>query len=649
MARRKTKSQSTAFRQQHQAQGLEARFEQEVARRPSGAPPLGVVIVKENVSTKELGSSGLSRWGGTIDEEFLNELRGSRGRKVYTEMRHNDPVVAAMLRCITWLCRSVDWDVNGENEKQVEFVHECMDDCSHSWDDFISEALTFLPYGWSLAEIVYKYRKGEDAEPPSKYDDGRIGWRKLAFRSQLTLWEWDMDDAGGIRGMVQSVSGKQPVNIPIEKALLFRTTVENGNPEGQSILRSCYRSWLFKKNLEEIEGIGLERNLNGLPVLYLGEGANTDANREKGIQIVRDVRKDAQMGIVLPGPKQTADGKGWLLELLSGGSLESADVGPVITRYEKRIALSMLAQWLMLGMDQVGSYALSQDQTDFFRQAVEAVLKMITSVLNRFAIPRLFKLNPSLQKTGELPTIEYSLPIKPDFKMFAEAVNVMVGAGILKAEDQTVKDAIRGLLGLPEEEELPQPEEEPVNPDPAAMMQAAAATAQQPAPEVQKPMPPEMVEQQGKLKEAAEAMGKGGPGSGNYGHAGIPGQVGGSAPGGGGGSGGVAYTVTDKDLRKAETAKRTYEEKERWIEENKAKLQKQRRYGLEKRDNALQQLKTEPEYYRGIGQARYDRHLKLDYAEERLESPYNLGYYRGWTNFEQDIKGGLTIELPGGK
>jgi hypothetical protein len=515
---RRNKRRQQDYRQRHQQQEMEAKFE--ATRRPSGAPPLGVVTVKANADMGELGQSGLSRWGGQINEEFLNELRGSKGRKVYTEMRYNDPVVAAMLRCITWICRSVDWKVNGDNEKQVEFVKECMDDCSHSWEDFISEALTMLPYGWSLAEIVYKYRKGEDADPPSKYDDGRIGWRKLAFRSQMTLWEWQFDEAGGLKAMVQSLVNAAPVAIPIEKSLLFRTAVERGNPEGESILRASYRPWIFKKNLEEIEGIGLERNLAGLPVIYLGDGCSmegTNSTYEKAKTLVRDIRKDDQMGIVLPGPKMTADGKGILLELLSGGSLESADVGPVISRYEKRIALSMLAQWLMLGMDQVGSYALSQDQTDFFRQAVEAVLKMITSVLNRFAIPRLFKLNPSLMKKGDLPEIEYSLPVKPDFKMFAEAVNVMVGAGVLKAEDQTVKDAIRGLFGLPEEEELPEPEDMPVKPDPAAMMQAAAATAQQPPanqppgqpPEVPpKPMPPEVIEQQGKLKAAAAQMQK---------------------------------------------------------------------------------------------------------------------------------------------
>ncbi len=529
MSNRRNKNRQPQFRQQHRQQELEDRYES-VEPRPSGAPPTGMVIVKQNGDMTELGSSGLSRWGGQVNEEFLSKLKGSKGYKVYTEMRYNDPVVAAMLRCISWICRSVDWAVNGENEKQVEFLDSCRDDMSLSWDDFVAESLTMLPYGWAWAETVYKWRKGPDKEPASKYDDGKIGWRKFAFRSQGTLWEWQFDDNGGVQGMIQSVSGKPNVTIPIAKSLLFRTTAEKGNPEGESILRPAYVSYYMLKNLQEIEGIGIERNMNGLPVIYLGEGTSnkggSGSDYEKAKELVRDIRKDEQMGVVLPWPKMTADGKGGLLELLSGGSTESMDVGAVIARYEKRIALSMLAQWLMLGMDQVGSYALSKDQTDFFRQAVEAVLKMITSVLNRFAIPRLFDLNPELRKLNDdLPTIDYSLPIKPDFAAFATAVNSLVSAQVIDPKEEGLRDMVRSVMGLPEEEVLPEPEEVPVSPvGPEAMMQAAAATAQQPGqppgasvPEAPpKPMPPEMIAQQGKLQAAAEAMKKGGPGSGRY-------------------------------------------------------------------------------------------------------------------------------------
>ena len=38
----------------------------------------------------EIGRIGQNRWGGSFYEEFLPELRGQRGVKVYTEMESND-------------------------------------------------------------------------------------------------------------------------------------------------------------------------------------------------------------------------------------------------------------------------------------------------------------------------------------------------------------------------------------------------------------------------------------------------------------------------------------------------------------------------------------------------------------------------------
>ena len=55
--------------------------------------------------------------------------------------------------------------------------------------------LSFLTYGWSAHEIVYKRRAGKSKDPRlnSKYSDGPIGWRK-PDRAQETLWEWVYDD-----------------------------------------------------------------------------------------------------------------------------------------------------------------------------------------------------------------------------------------------------------------------------------------------------------------------------------------------------------------------------------------------------------------------------------------------------------------------
>jgi hypothetical protein len=108
----------------------------------------------------ELGSSGLRRSGGTITEEFLANLQGVKGFKVYREMRDNDPVIGAMLYAIDKVITRLEWHIEGEDERTAEFVQECLDDMSDSWDATLQNILSMLVYGWSFHEVVYKIRGG---------------------------------------------------------------------------------------------------------------------------------------------------------------------------------------------------------------------------------------------------------------------------------------------------------------------------------------------------------------------------------------------------------------------------------------------------------------------------------------------------------
>jgi hypothetical protein len=142
----------------------------------------------------------------------------------------------------------------------------------HTFNDHIGELMSELGYGWSLVEGVYKLRMGDSADPSkrSKFNDGKIGWRKMSIRSQDTILEWKFDDATGeVVGAVQydPWSGSS-ATIPLERALLLRTTANKGNPEGRSILRNAYRPWFMKRRIEEIEAVGIERDLAGLPLTY---------------------------------------------------------------------------------------------------------------------------------------------------------------------------------------------------------------------------------------------------------------------------------------------------------------------------------------------------------------------------------------------
>ena len=80
---------------------------------------------------------------------------------------------------------------------------------------------------------------------------------------------WEYDDSDNLIGMTQQPPPDYGLfTIPMSKAMLFRTESVKDNPEGRSILRNAYRSWYFKRRIQEIEAIGIERDLAGLPVIH---------------------------------------------------------------------------------------------------------------------------------------------------------------------------------------------------------------------------------------------------------------------------------------------------------------------------------------------------------------------------------------------
>lgn len=74
-------------------------------------------------------------------------------------------------------------------------------------------------------------------------------------------------------------------------------------------------------------------------------------------------------------------------------------------------------------------------------------------------------------------------------------------------------------------------------------------------------------------------------------------------------------------------------------------------WGLGKRDWIISNLQCRREYQTGLWQGRVDAARGLEYSEERTDSAYNLGYYRGYMNFDSDWKGmdAVTRESFAGK
>lgn len=412
------------------------------------------VVVK--IVRQEIGRIGQRRYGGRFYEEFLQELRGHKGVEVYKEMSENDDIVGAVLFAVEMLIRQTDWNVQpaGETEQDkeaAEFVQSCMDDMDNTWIDTISEILSFITFGWSFHEIVYKRRMGKSKAGNSKYSDGLIGWRKIPIRAQETLYEWVYDDQDNLLGMTQMPPPDFGLfTIPMEKAMLFRTKSRKNNPEGRSILRNAYRSWYFKRRIQEIEGIGIERDLAGFPVIYTKEDMDIWSDSDEHAiktrsaleSMVKSIRRDEAEGMVLPD--------GYKLELLSTGGSRQFDTNAIIGRYDTRIAMTVLADFIFLGHEQTGSFALSSNKTELFAMAIGAFLDIICETFNSQGIPRLIDVNGKhFAGITDYPKMVHGDIEDVDMEATATFIEKMTGIGILVPDDG-LEDYIRQAGHLPE-------------------------------------------------------------------------------------------------------------------------------------------------------------------------------------------------------
>jgi len=386
--------------------------------------------VSSRVFRTEIGKTGL-RWSpsGYVDQDFLRQLTGSKGIKIYQEMSDNDAVIGGCLYGIRQILRECRWSVKpadpnkkSEEDEDAQFLEENMRGMTHSWADFMSEIMSMFTFGWAWFEQVYRIR-----------EDGRAVWKKLPIRAQQALDRWELLPNGDTIGMWQRPAPDyQLLYIPLGKSIHFRTTSQNNNPEGRSLLRNSYRSWYYKKGLEEIEAIGIERDLVGIPTMTLPEGMKMeDDEGENKIaidwakKILQNVRVDEQDGILLPN--------GWEFKLVASPGTKTIDVSAVISRYAKEMAISFLAQFVMLGMERTGSYALATELVDMFYMSLEGFADYIATTFNRQAVSTLFGLNGVRDRP--LPYIVHTPIRRQSIKDMGLYIKSLLGVGALEVDD----------------------------------------------------------------------------------------------------------------------------------------------------------------------------------------------------------------------
>lgn len=422
----------------------------------------GTVSALSSPGFQELGVTGLKRSSGFITESVLRELQGERGRKTFHEMSEVDPVIGALLFTIDMLMRQVKWEVvpfdkNDEKSKELaNFVDSALQDLQRPFKDVVSEIMSMLVYGWDSHEVVFKLRQGPLGKQPSRFNDNRFGWERIAPRSQHSLERWVIADNGDLLGWIQRADPDFRMRpLDINRLLHFRTTTKNNNPEGKSILQNAYRPWYIKKNIENIQAIGIERDLAGLPVLYMPPEYLTDDADEGKKQLLsqmkemlRNIRRDEQEGLILPRIFDENGNPLMELVLMTTGGRRQFDTIKVIQYYDARMAMTAMADFILLGHEIHGSFSLADNKTTMLTNALGAYMDVIADQFNRKAIPQLLQFNGLPFENP--PQLTHGDVESPDLGVLGTFIQQLAGAGFVFGEDDDLENFLRRAAGVPE-------------------------------------------------------------------------------------------------------------------------------------------------------------------------------------------------------
>lgn len=416
----------------------------------------------KTAAMRSLGISGLQQFGGIVHEEWHKKLQGRNAAEKFREMKDNNATIGAVLFIIESLIMRAPWKFKASkqndktSEEWAEFANQNMGDMSHTWAEMLTDALSMLPFGHAPMEITYKKRKGKHNDPlrTSKYDDGKLGWAAIELRAQDTIQNWEFDDHGNVLGFWQCAPPKYVLTfIPAWKYINFRTRSSKNNPEGRSLLRNCYQAYYFLTRHQEIEAVGVERDLNGIPDIQVPPNYFAAAVGSDEWAILQDmkrqgmlVRQDRQACVVRPSVKLNGVETGFDFGLLSAGNNRKVETRPIIEGYKRDVATVMLAQFLLLGSTATGSYALSDSQKSSLGLAIYAILDIMAEAFNRTATRQLMELNGVPEDMW--PTLDHGDVDAPSLAEIADAIYKLVKVGVITGDDE-LEAHLRQKGGLP--------------------------------------------------------------------------------------------------------------------------------------------------------------------------------------------------------
>lgn len=426
-------------------------------KKPEGsgaglAADSGVAIPR--VSLGEGGFVGLRTSNGQILEEANRAFRFPAFLKTVSEMR-NDPTIAAALNVYRMMINRVDWtvkppkDASETEKKRAEFVASCMEDMEGTWSQFISEVVTYIEYGFSVQEKVYRRRLDRNG---SKFNDGLIGIRKIAPRSQDTIRHWNFSKDGrellsigqslinlenGARYIANASAKDGVIEIDRSKFLLFSVDSVKGNPEGKSLLKNVYLPYKQLTMLKDQLLLGVSKDMAAVPIVYLPPDlmdANATPEKQAAYQayqrLVDNVANGTQKGMILPMMYDELGKPMFEFKLMEAKANSKFDIPGIIEKLQEDIFVALNCDVIKTTGE--GNFAVGEAKTNLLALAIEHRLNEIRDVLNNDLIRQLYSLNG--WAVDRMCTFEYGDILDMDMEAFSKYVQRIGAVGMIEVD-----------------------------------------------------------------------------------------------------------------------------------------------------------------------------------------------------------------------
>ena len=410
--------------------------------------------------TKEIGNAGVPGGYQTVfgtggiptAEDHVPELATWWQRiKVWDQMWRSDSRIAATVRAVQQPIIGARWHVRQGNASeavtgfvadqlnlpvlgQSEQEQRTPDRVRHrfNWPAFMRHVTLSMVYGFMVFEQVY--------QPVA---DGRVGLKKLAPRLPHTLTTDGLVVAedGGLVGVRQRVPGGSPVEIPVDRLVVFVFDQVGANWTGRSLLRPIFGDWKLKRHALEANAVFVDRNGAGVPVVIgpdmsMLEPADQVEAMKEYQAIAEQYRAGDRAGVALPYGAQLQ---------FRGVSGTQPDLLGTVRYHDAEIAASVLAHFASLATARNGSRALGGTLVELFNDSLNATAAEFANVITAHVVEDLVDLNWG---PGEPAPSVGCDEIGLNLDALVGLMGQLHGAELLRADWET-EEWVRRQAGLP--------------------------------------------------------------------------------------------------------------------------------------------------------------------------------------------------------